>query len=119
MIVHKTPSAKADLVLATELLTQLISNAIKFSRECKDQQIEFGSLAEHQKTVYYLKDNGIGISMDYANQIFDPFISLDTSNNAQGNAIVLTITRQVVDLHQGNIWVESLELEGTTFFFTL
>jgi len=119
LTIHDTPPAQADLTLVAELLTQLITNAITFSGEGSSKQIEFGSLRDHQKTIYYLKDNGIGISMNYADQIFYPFVNLADSDISKGNGIGLTISRRIVELHQGNIWVESKIGEGSTFFFTL
>jgi signal transduction histidine kinase len=115
----ETPTAEGDFSLVSELLNQLISNAIKFSGEGSGKQIEFGALADYKNTIYYLKDNGIGISMNYTDQIFEPFISLHNQDEFQGTGIGLTIARRIVDLHHGNIWVESEQGEGSTFFFSL
>ena len=116
---HPTPQAKGDPVLTIELLAQLISNAIKFAKPETPLQIEFGAIDSPEKPVYYLKDNGVGIHMDYAAHIFDPFISLNQPELFPGNGIGLTIARRIVRLHQGEIWVESEESQGSTFFFSL
>ncbi|MEN8241869.1 MAG: ATP-binding protein [Chloroflexota bacterium] len=119
LTIHETPPAEADLSLVTELLTQLISNAITYSGNGNSKQIEFGSLRDHKKAIYFLSDNGIGINMNYADKIFDPFVNLAEPDKSEGNGIGLTIARRIIELHQGNIWVESKKGEGSTFFFTL
>ena len=64
-------------------------------------------------------DNGIGIPKEYHEQVFKLFKKLDHSNDEEGIGVGLTNCKQIVDLHGGNIWIESNEKSGTTFNFTL
>lgn len=113
------PQVIADQNLIKLLLTNLISNAMKFSREGEIMSIEFGSLEEKDGTVFYLRDNGIGFNMAYADKIFAPFQRLHSGSKYEGTGIGLAIAYRVIQNHKGKIWVESLEGEGSTIYFTL
>jgi light-regulated signal transduction histidine kinase (bacteriophytochrome) len=116
--VHPTPPTFGDPELIIELLAQLITNAINFSKQGAPVEIEFGAVGTPDQPVYFLKDNGIGIDMEYALRVFEPFTSLNQTDQYSGNGIGLTIARRIIDLHKGKIWVESEESVGSTFFFT-
>jgi signal transduction histidine kinase len=119
ILVQQTPKAQADPALMIELMTQLITNAIRFSKPGIPLQLEFGVNGSDENPVYYLKDNGIGINMEYSEKVFDPFISLNVNEDIPGDGIGLTIARRIIKLHQGKIWVESEETQGATFYFTV
>jgi signal transduction histidine kinase len=71
-----------------------------------------------REIVFSIKDNGIGIHPKHHQSIFEPFKRLH-GKECQGTGLGLAICRQIVDLHQGRIWVDSVEGEGSTFFFSL
>lgn len=116
--VKPCPVIYADQHLVGLLFSNLISNAIKFSSSKQMTSIEFGSVEEDDRTVFYVKDNGMGFNMDYASKIFLPFERLHNTEEYEGSGIGLAIVKQVIQRHKGDIWVESEEGTGTTFYFT-
>jgi light-regulated signal transduction histidine kinase (bacteriophytochrome) len=108
-----------DKVYAEILLTNLFSNAIKFTEEQKSARIEFGCYRDGAKGVYYVKDNGLGIDPKYIEEIFLPFRRLHLENDYPGFGIGMTIVKKIIDLHNGEIWIESELGQGTTVYFSL
>jgi signal transduction histidine kinase len=112
------PEIRADLNLMRILLTNLISNALKFTQNMENSRIEFGCLQRDQ-VVFFLRDNGIGFDQKHANLIFEPFQRLHAPKEYEGSGIGLAIVKRIIHRHQGRIWVESELGQGSTFFFTL
>jgi light-regulated signal transduction histidine kinase (bacteriophytochrome) len=108
-----------DPVLLRILMTNLISNAIKYSKKEGEANIEVGSGQNGEGLVYYVRDNGIGFNSDLSPQLFEPFQRLHHEEEYEGVGIGLAITKRIVNHHGGDIWVESEEGVGTTFYFTL
>jgi len=102
-----------------QVLVNLLANAIKFSDRREDPRIEVGCIAGEQATVYYVKDNGIGFDMQYAERLFEVFSRLNASHEFEGTGIGLAIVKRVIDKHGGKVWAEGKEGEGATFFFSL
>ncbi len=101
----------------TQLLQNLISNAIKFSQQSPRIHIE--ARLGNKEWVFSVRDNGIGIDPQYASRIFVIFGRLHTKSDYPGNGIGLAICQKIVNRHQGKIWVESELGKGSTFYFTL
>lgn len=108
-----------DPVRLQQILINLISNSIKFTNR---GTIEFG-MSVHDKNYarFYVSDTGIGMSQEKLIFIFDRFRQVDEhiSRKYQGSGLGLSISKQLVELMGGEIWVESIEGQGTTFYFTL
>lgn len=117
--VQEMPQVFADQQLLETALTNLISNAVKFTQPRKHAKIEFGILRPGDMPVFYLKDNGVGFNMNYAGKLFTPFQRLESEEEFEGTGIGLTIVKRIIERHKGSIWVESEEGKGTTFFFTI
>ena len=117
--VSDCPPVNADKALIEILLYNLISNAIKFTREKEKRVIELGCESENDDVIFFIKDNGVGFNMEYSDKLFDIFQRLHTEEEFEGTGIGLTIVRQVVHRHGGEIWAEAKPDEGATFFFTL
>jgi signal transduction histidine kinase len=111
------PPISADRQLLEIMLTNLIGNAVKFTRQQPEPRVEFGSLNQNGATVYYVKDNGVGFNMDYADKLYQPFQRLHSQSDFEGTGIGLAIVGRVVRSHEGEIWVDSQEGKGTTFYF--
>ena len=123
-VVHVTiremPACFADPVLLNQVYVNLLSNALKFTRKRGVAEIEVGFLKkENGKTVFFVKDNGIGFDMKYASKIFGVFQQIHEDPALEGTGVGLAIVERIIHRHGGEIWVESVPGTGTTFFFTL
>lgn len=109
----------ADPGLCKIVLTNLISNAIKFSSREEDPVIEVGVDTEIGRNEFFVRDNGIGLEMEYAGKLFQAFQRLHSQRDYPGTGIGLATVRRIVTLHGGGIRVESSPGNGATFYFTL
>jgi light-regulated signal transduction histidine kinase (bacteriophytochrome) len=100
-------------------LSQLFENAWKFTLKTDNPRIEFGSIEQDGKTVYYVKDNGAGFDPNFSGKLFLPFRRLHSEQEFEGTGIGLAIVKRVVRRHGGKIWSEGKTNEGAAFFFTL
>jgi len=117
--VHECPPALADAHLVKIVFTNLLSNALKFTRIRENAKIETGSMTEDGNTVFFIKDNGAGFDMKYADKLFVPFQRLHRAEEYEGSGIGLAIVQRIIHRHGGRIWAESEIDVGTTFYFSL
>jgi two-component system CheB/CheR fusion protein len=103
-------------ILFKRLLTNLISNAIKYRSENK-LKIEISCYDSDDKATFTIKDNGIGIPSDQFTNIFKIFKTINA--NKDSNGIGLSVCKKIIELHRGEIWIESQLGEGTSINFTL
>ncbi len=108
-----------DPNLLRVLMDNLLGNAWKYTSENPSACIEVGSMEENGETVYFIKDDGVGFNMDYADKLFTPFNRLHTAEEFPGTGIGLATAQRIVIRHGGRIWAEGKVNEGATFFFTL
>lgn len=113
------PLINADESLLYHVMLNLISNAVKFTSKTKNPRIDLGCKSENNENIYYVKDNGIGFDMQYADKIFDVFQRLHSSDEFPGTGIGLSIVKRIIQKHNGRIWVQSAKNKGTTFFFEI
>lgn len=111
--------ARADPVLIKALLENLLRNAWKFSAERSEAIIEVQSETIEGETVFVVRDNGAGFSMEYADQLFKPFQRLHDPVRFEGTGIGLAIVHRILRRHGGRIWARSEEGKGSAFYFTL
>lgn len=117
--VKDMPHALGDKVLLNQVMINLLSNACKFTEDTDPSLIEVGGWAEFRENVYYVKDNGIGFNMKFANRIFNVFQRLHTAEEFEGAGIGLSIVQRAILRHGGRVWSEGKPGEGATFYFTL
>ena len=108
-----------DPTLLRIALENLIGNAWKFTQRLESARIEFGVMRRGKKTVYYVRDDGVGFDMKYVDKLFVPFQRLHSTMEYTGTGIGLASVQRVVRRHGGDIWAESVLNKGTTFYFTL
>ena len=116
--------ARLPAVLATEsqlvqVFSNLVSNAIKYRPSIRQPRIQISATERGREWVFCVSDNGIGLDMKYADEIFGMFNRLHGENQYKGSGIGLALCKTVVQRHGGQIWVESEVGKGCRFFFTL
>lgn len=110
---------EADPRLLRIALDNLLGNAWKFTGKQADPRIEFGSVETAGRTVYFVRDNGAGFSMEHAGNLFGPFQRLHRDTEFEGTGIGLAIAQRVIHKHGGTISAEAAVGRGATFSFTL
>ncbi len=109
----------ADPALLKQVYVNLISNALKYTRRCESPLIEVGCHNDNGTPVYYVRDNGVGFDMKYADKLFGVFQRLHRAEEYEGTGVGLAIVQRVIHRHGGRIWAEADVDQGATFFFTL
>lgn len=115
------PTVEGHETMLTQLMQNLIGNALKFSKSDKHVSVHVTCETDQAtgRPIFGIKDQGIGIKAEYFDRIFAPFQRLHTRMEYEGTGIGLAICRKVVEIHRGRIWVESTPEEGSHFRFTL
>jgi len=111
--------AWADEALVAIILENVIGNAWKYTRRRPDARIEVGAHRAGGRTVFHVRDNGIGFDMACASRLFVPFVRLHDAAEFEGHGIGLTAAKRIVERHGGEIWAEARVGEGATLHFTL
>jgi PAS domain S-box-containing protein len=118
-IIEPDLKAFGDLTLIKLALQNLLQNALKYSMKEQNICIEFKKTIYKGKQTFYVRDNGVGFNMKYAYKLFLPFQRLHSESEFIGNGVGLNIVKRIINKHEGDIWAESIENEGSTFYFTL
>lgn len=114
------PSIFGEKKLLSQLVSNLVSNAIKYIGEDNpDPLIAAGVIHKEGETVYYIRDNGIGIDPRHFDKVFQVFHRLPGSKAIEGTGVGLAIAKRIVQRHGGKIWIKSKKNGGSTFFFTI
>ncbi len=111
-------SAYGDESLITIALTNLLGNAWKFTSKTESARIEFGTLLQDGRIIYYIRDNGAGFEPQQGEKMFLPFHRLHSEQEFEGSGIGLAIVKRVIHRHGGDIWAEGTTGEGATVYFT-
>jgi light-regulated signal transduction histidine kinase (bacteriophytochrome) len=111
--------ANGDKNLLGLVLQNLLGNAWKYSSKTSEPRIEMGIVEHNEKQAYFVRDNGVGFDMTYANKLFQPFQRLHKATEFAGTGIGLATVQRIVRRHGGEVWTESKVGEGATFYFTL
>ncbi len=113
------PPCDADPLLLKVVFVNLLSNALKFTRQREKPHIEIGSLRDKDEIIYYVRDNGVGFDMKYAYKLFGVFQRLHSEKEYEGTGVGLATVRRIVNRHGGRIWAEAEVGIGATFYWTL
>jgi PAS domain S-box-containing protein len=116
------PNCRADRSLLFQVLAELLTNAIQFTMGCAEPRIEIGAAFQEGEIRYFVRDNGVGFNMEYADRLFGIFERLYSTNDSSDvvrTGIGLANVRRIISRHGGRVWAESAEGEGATFYFTL
>jgi light-regulated signal transduction histidine kinase (bacteriophytochrome) len=115
----RLPSANGDSGAIRQVLINLISNAIKYSSKNEYPEITVGFDMKDKTPVYFIKDNGVGFDMQYADKLFRVFQRLHSTKEFDGNGVGLAIVQRIISKHGGKNWAEGEVGKGATFYFTL
>ena len=113
------PPMECDPTLIRQVFQNLIGNALKYSRTRSPAVIEIGQTEKEGAKVLFVKDNGVGFDMKYADKLFGVFQRLHLAEEFEGNGIGLATVERVIKKHGGRVWVEAELDRGATFYFTL
>ena len=114
------PAVRADASLLRVVLQNLLDNAVKYTRRVADAVVEIGAMPlAGVETAIYVRDNGVGFDMRYAERLFGVFQRLHRAEEFEGTGIGLATARRVVHRHGGRIWGEGEPGRGACFYFTL
>jgi PAS domain S-box-containing protein len=117
--VGELASVYCDPALMKQVFANLLSNAVKFTRPRKPALIQIGQLRQDRETVFFVRDNGVGLDMKYADKLFGVFQRLHRREDFEGTGIGLATVQRIIHKHAGRLWVEAQPEKGATFHFTL
>ncbi len=117
--VHAPHSLNADYTLLTQVMHNLLTNAIKYSSKKEQPQIEIRSEEKEGQFIFHVRDNGAGFDMQYIDKLFGVFQRLHTADEFEGTGVGLAIVQRIISKHGGKVWAEGNPGKGATFYFAL
>jgi signal transduction histidine kinase len=119
VVIGALEPAQGDRALVRQVLVNLVANSLKFTRRRERAAVEIGSRRDGDGTVYFVRDNGEGFDMNYADKLFQVFQRLHARDEFEGTGVGLAIVKRIVERHGGRVWGEGRVNAGATFSFTL
>ncbi len=118
VIIKNMPDLKADKTMITQVFTNVIGNALKYSSKSLRPMVIIDAEVKGNEIVYKVQDNGVGIDVKFGNQVFDIFKRLDNVQQFEGSGVGLSIVKRIMEKHNGKVWYESELNKGTTFYLS-
>jgi light-regulated signal transduction histidine kinase (bacteriophytochrome) len=113
------PQVECDPTMMKQAVFNLVANAVKFTRTRAHAVIEVGTINQDGGAVIFIRDNGVGFDMKYADKLFNMFQRLHPAREFEGIGAGLAIAERILRRHGGRIWAEAIPDKGATFYFTL
>jgi PAS domain S-box-containing protein len=117
--IETLPFVECDPALIKQVFVNLLSNAVKFTRPRKPAVIELGVANQDGARAVFVRDNGVGFSMKYANKLFGVFQRLHRSEDFEGTGVGLATVQRIIHKHRGRVWAQAELDKGATFYFTV
>jgi signal transduction histidine kinase len=117
--IQSLPFVECDPSLMDVVFTNLLSNAVKYTRPRERAVIEVGSFQHDGQSVIFVRDNGVGFNMKYADKLFGVFQRLHRPEDFEGTGVGLATVQRILHKHGGGIWVEAELDKGACFYFTI
>lgn len=118
-IITEIPIVLADKILIKQVVYNILSNAVKFTKNEERATINVGYVQKGNEQIFYVEDNGVGFDMKYSSKLFSVFQRLHNKEEYEGNGIGLATVYKVIQKHGGRVWIESGLNKGTRIYFTL
>jgi signal transduction histidine kinase len=119
IVIGDLPVRTGDEDLVKQVWLNLIGNAFKYSSQIAEPLIEIGGYNGPAGDVYFVRDNGAGFDMKYADKLFKVFQRLHSQEEFEGTGVGLALVKRIIDKHKGKIWAEASPGKGASFYFTL
>lgn len=117
-VANPLPMVAGHRAYLRQMFDNLISNAVKFSKDRPDPEIRIEACLKGDRAHFSVRDNGCGIPPQQRDRVFEPFVRLESAS-AKGSGIGLTIVKRIIELYGGQVWIESKSGDGCTVMFTL
>lgn len=118
VVIQHAPDIMADKIMITQVFSNVISNALKYSSQVPHPQVLIDAEVKGNEIVYKIQDNGVGIDVQFGNQVFEIFKRLDNVQQFEGSGVGLTIVKRIMERHNAKVWYESEVGKGTTFYLS-
>jgi light-regulated signal transduction histidine kinase (bacteriophytochrome) len=116
---EKLPDCYADATLLRQVIINLISNAIKYTKPCAKKEIVIDGKIVNGEIVYSVQDTGVGFDSTYKHKLFGTFQRLHGEKEFEGTGVGLAIVKRIIERHMGRVWAEGELNAGAAFFFTI
>jgi light-regulated signal transduction histidine kinase (bacteriophytochrome) len=117
--IDQLPPAQADPTMLQQVWANLIGNAVKYTGQKEKALVHIGAEANGSETIYFVKDNGAGFDMKYADKLFGVFQRLHAASEFEGTGVGLATVQRIITRHGGRVWADAKPGEGATFYFSL